>query len=435
MKLKETNFVKGLKILIFLFITINFTLFSINTFSLSENQYRVKKKDFSGEVLSINNKILEIQGGLEDASRKKSTLQGEQQQVESDIKEIADLIVRTETLIKELDEQTKLTETEIANITARMKEVLKEIQKNQQVSAIQNLLSSRNFGEAMSKLYALSSAQADAEELRTQLSQKVEQLELDIAKQKQTKEDLENSKALSESKKGYLINLINDYKGKEDLYAQQVAKLKEEQKISEAEAAKLDAEWKKKQEELARKPTGNAPRNTGGGRGGNGGSTGGGSTGGSAIGCRFEDTGNPGIPGGFFRSPTAGGRINQSFTCSHDAFDIGGPSGSNLFAVADGTVDRKGNQGGGYGNFVVLKHTLPNGSRVYSLYAHMNSGSPLGVGSAVSKGQVVGYMGCTGRCNGIHVHFMLYSQSYESGGPGCRLGSSKCYNPRRFVPI
>jgi murein DD-endopeptidase MepM/ murein hydrolase activator NlpD len=118
--------------------------------------------------------------------------------------------------------------------------------------------------------------------------------------------------------------------------------------------------------------------------------------------------------------------------------------GSNLYAIASGTVVKKGpavncigfNCNNGFGNYVVVKHTV-GGKNVYALYAHMKSESPKGVGDSVGKGDVVGYMGCTGYtipypC-GIHVHFMLISDSFETNGAACVYGSSKCYNPQRFI--
>jgi len=55
---------------------------------------------------------------------------------------------------------------------------------------------------------------------------------------------------------------------------------------------------------------------------------------------------------------------------------------------------------GAYGNMIILQH--PNGTR--TLYAHM---SRLGVntGAQVSQGEIIGYVGSTGRSSGPHLHF------------------------------
>lgn len=74
-------------------------------------------------------------------------------------------------------------------------------------------------------------------------------------------------------------------------------------------------------------------------------------------------------------------------------------------AVESGTVVEAGWNNYGFGYNVVIKHS--NG--LYSLYAHLKSGSILvSKGSTVKKGQRIGYMGNTGNSSGTHLHFELY---------------------------
>ena len=57
-----------------------------------------------------------------------------------------------------------------------------------------------------------------------------------------------------------------------------------------------------------------------------------------------------------------------------------------------------------YGNHIIINHN--NG--YYTLYAHMSSfRSGLTVGSTVKRGDVIGYVGCTGSCSGPHVHYEI----------------------------
>ena len=55
---------------------------------------------------------------------------------------------------------------------------------------------------------------------------------------------------------------------------------------------------------------------------------------------------------------------------------------------------------GGYGNFTCIQH----GGSLSTCYAHQ-SRFGTSVGASVSQGQVIGYVGCTGRCFGDHLHF------------------------------
>lgn len=85
----------------------------------------------------------------------------------------------------------------------------------------------------------------------------------------------------------------------------------------------------------------------------------------------------------------------------HRGTDIAAPAGSPIHAAASGTVTVAGRLGG-YGNVVYLRH--PNGRE--TRYAHM-SRVLVRVGQAVAQGQVIGKVGCTGRCTGPHLHYEL----------------------------
>lgn len=83
----------------------------------------------------------------------------------------------------------------------------------------------------------------------------------------------------------------------------------------------------------------------------------------------------------------------------HAGIDIGAASGSPISAAGDGRVILAG-PFGGYGNAVVIDH----GGGLTSVYAHQSSVA-VGAGQSVSRGQLVGYVGCTGLCTGAHLHF------------------------------
>ena len=104
---------------------------------------------------------------------------------------------------------------------------------------------------------------------------------------------------------------------------------------------------------------------------------------------------------GYYIRPLRGGIKTQGIH-GYNAVDIAAPKGTPLFASASGNVTVARNYGwnGGYGKYVVIKHA--NGTQ--TLYAHQSkvivkSGQP------VVKGQIIGYVGTTGRSTGNHVHF------------------------------
>ena len=84
---------------------------------------------------------------------------------------------------------------------------------------------------------------------------------------------------------------------------------------------------------------------------------------------------------------------------AHAGIDISAPSGTPVRSAGCGTVAQSGVQGG-YGNLVCVDH----GDGVTTCYAHL-SRSVAVVGTPVHAGDTVGYVGCTGRCSGPHLHF------------------------------
>jgi len=65
-------------------------------------------------------------------------------------------------------------------------------------------------------------------------------------------------------------------------------------------------------------------------------------------------------------------------------------------------VSVNGGWNGGYGNYIVITH--PNGTQ--TLYAH-NSENVVSVGEKVIKGQLIGFIGSTGKSTGSHLHFEI----------------------------
>lgn len=86
----------------------------------------------------------------------------------------------------------------------------------------------------------------------------------------------------------------------------------------------------------------------------------------------------------------------------YNAVDLGAPVGTPIIAAAAGTVIATKNYGwnGGYGEYVVVSHA--NGTQ--TLYAHMSANITY-PGMQVFQGQVIGYIGSTGKSTGPHLHF------------------------------
>jgi murein DD-endopeptidase MepM/ murein hydrolase activator NlpD len=84
----------------------------------------------------------------------------------------------------------------------------------------------------------------------------------------------------------------------------------------------------------------------------------------------------------------------------HQGMDFTAPAGTPIYATADGVVEAAGFSSDGYGNKVLINH----GFGYQTLYGHMIkvNAQP---GQSVARGQVIGYVGSTGKSTGPHCHY------------------------------
>ncbi|MEO0837667.1 MAG: peptidoglycan DD-metalloendopeptidase family protein [Cyanobacteria bacterium J06643_5] len=101
----------------------------------------------------------------------------------------------------------------------------------------------------------------------------------------------------------------------------------------------------------------------------------------------------------------------------HKGIDIAAPTGTPIYAAADGVVVSAGWNRGGYGKLVDIRHADGTLTR----YAH-NSKILVRKGQRVQQGQTISKMGSTGFSTGPHLHFEI------------RKGGKKAVNPIAFLP-
>jgi len=107
------------------------------------------------------------------------------------------------------------------------------------------------------------------------------------------------------------------------------------------------------------------------------------------------------VAGSGFLWPTVEHGINQYFKgYRHTGIDIAAKYGYPIYAAKDGTVETVEYQHVGYGYHVILRH----GSGVETLYAHASK-ILVQPGDHVDRGQIIAYVGTTGRSTGPHLHF------------------------------
>ncbi|NJL10210.1 MAG: M23 family metallopeptidase [Calothrix sp. SM1_7_51] len=129
--------------------------------------------------------------------------------------------------------------------------------------------------------------------------------------------------------------------------------------------------------------------------------------------------GAPGTPGG---SNSAGmiWPAKGTFTSGygwrwgrmHRGIDIAAPTGTPIYAVADGVVEKAGWNNGGFGNLVEVRHADGTMTR----YAH-NSRILVQTGQQVRQGQNISLMGSTGFSTGPHLHFEIHRSGKGAVNP------------------
>lgn len=124
----------------------------------------------------------------------------------------------------------------------------------------------------------------------------------------------------------------------------------------------------------------------------------------------FNDKGES-VKKALLKTPVDGAKISSGFgmrnhpilgySKMHKGIDFAVPTGTPIQAAGDGTIEIAGFNGS-YGNYVRLRH----GSGFGTAYAHMSRiAAGIAPGKRVSQGQIIGFVGSTGRSTGAHLHY------------------------------
>lgn len=92
----------------------------------------------------------------------------------------------------------------------------------------------------------------------------------------------------------------------------------------------------------------------------------------------------------------------------HAGLDFAAPQGTPIYATANGTVTLAGFSDGGYGNHVVINH----GYGYETVYGHMVKVKAR-AGQKVKRGEIIGYVGSTGKSTGPHCHYEVHKNGQK----------------------
>ena len=105
----------------------------------------------------------------------------------------------------------------------------------------------------------------------------------------------------------------------------------------------------------------------------------------------------------------------------HKGIDFAARTGTPIYAAGDGVVNFKGRKGG-YGNYIRIKH---NGT-YQTAYAHLHKfAKGMRNGKRVKQGQVIGYVGSTGRSTGPHLHYEILKHGKHINPNGAKFRTGR----------
>jgi murein DD-endopeptidase MepM/ murein hydrolase activator NlpD len=144
----------------------------------------------------------------------------------------------------------------------------------------------------------------------------------------------------------------------------------------------------------------------------------------------YNDEGDS-VQKSLLRTPVNGARISSGygsrkhpilgFNKMHKGIDFAAPTGTPVYAAGDGIVIEMKRKGS-YGKYIKIFHN----AKYSTAYAHLNSfANRLSRGAKVNQGQVVGYVGSTGRSTGPHLHYEVIEGGTHVNPLSIKSGAGK----------
>lgn len=145
----------------------------------------------------------------------------------------------------------------------------------------------------------------------------------------------------------------------------------------------------------------------------------------------YYDANGHGIRKALLRTPIDGARMSSGFGMRrhpisgynkmHKGVDFAAPRGTPIRAAGEGVLSYVGTKGG-YGKYISIRHN----DEYTTAYAHMHGyAKGMKKGQRVRQGQVIGYVGSTGRSTGPHLHYEVLLKGKHTNPSKLRLPSGK----------
>ena len=353
---------------------------AVHADSLSDNQQRQEE---------LKQKSQELDAQLEQARQKTADQQAQRDALAAKIEVVQQQIDTSNATLNGLDTQISAKEEEIAGKQEEidgnfdlLKERIRAIYMAGETSTLDLLLGAESFNDLLDKTQVLKSITEHDMELINGLKSSMAEIQAEKDEIEAQRTEAAQVRKDLESQQQELTQLLEE---NDALLAQlegEEQAIKDELDQNDAELQQIEAEIQQYYQQYQQQSSGQSTQNQG-------------------------QATTPVYQGGRYVWPTPGFTSLSSTWGdgrNHGAIDIAGSGiyGTQVVAAASGTVvhAESGGWGGGYGSYIIIDH----GSGRATLYAHL-SGVVVTTGQTVQQGQLIGYVGNTGRSSGPHLHF------------------------------
>lgn len=358
---------------------------SVGSIQTQINDLKNKNKDLTSQKNQLKSQLSGIQAEKSQAMNRRNNLEKQINLVQEEIDNLDAQLAQYAALITEKEQEVADNEAREQAQFELFCRQCRAMEKEGKVSYWSILFSADSFPDLLDKVHTVNSI-ADYNDMVC------DQLQIARAALKTAKAELETAQAETEEartaraaaqselegQKAEVQGLINEIAADEKQAKQALDALN-------AAAKQMDAEIAKKEKELQ---AAIAAANK------------------SGSGSQYQF--DPGS-GWYWPLPSNRVTINSFFgprkdpftgkQSNHSGTDIGASNGLEIYAAHGGVV-LTSEYHSSYGNYVVLSR----GDGITTLYAHMSKRA-VKAGDVVSQGQVIGYVGTTGRSTGPHLHF------------------------------
>lgn len=414
MRRKRMTAIIALALAVLMVVTLMASLIPMSASAVNQSDIdnlQNQKNEISNRVQDAKSRVEALKAEQANVLEQKVALEAQSKAAQEQLDLVAQEIAMYDGMIDEKAQELEEARTREENQRLRYRARVRAMEENGGYNILALLAGAESFGELLTaiddmgeimesdkrleKEYAeareeTEEIKAEYEQVREEYGEKQDELRVEQAR---IEEDIQEAQETLNSLESEIQKAIEAYEAAEA----------EEAAAASTILAMIQQYNEQKRQEAANNPSGGGDN----GGGNSGGDNGGGNTGGL-------NPGGASGTGSFIWPVPCSTRVTSRFgnridpftgeTRYHSGIDIDGfGNAGNSIVAADGGQVITASYDGGYGNYVVIDH----GNSTQTLYAHM-SGMAVSKGDWVEQGQVVGYLGDTGRATGVHCHFEVF---------------------------